>query len=276
MNASGGGEVSGGLRLRERVGPGVSGEVGPSTVDLALRLVDVLANASASLPLKTLASLLGATKPTVYRHLRTLVRHGFARQDPTTGHYDVGIKLMVLGEASRHRFGVVRAARDELMALRDATGQAATICSLVDGEVVVVELIQGRSVIEFGTRPGTRLSLHASAHGKIWLAFGPADLERGLAGESLRAWTPQTVVDADRLRGEIDRVRASGWSTAPNEVVLGVNAIAAPVFDHRQALAGSIAIVGATQFIPEEPDPEQVRQLIEAARRVSASLGFRN
>ena len=254
----------------------VRADVGTGTLDLALRIIELLADEPRPVALTRIAATFGASKATVYRHLATLARHGFVRQDPATGRYEVGLKLMVLGERSRDRFDVARAARDELLRLRDRTGQAATLCTLVDNDVVVVELVQGHSVIEFGTRPGTRLSLHASAHGKVWLAFGPDHLWAGVEGGGLTAWTPQTLVDAERLQRDVERVRSRGWSSAPNEVVLGVNAIAAPVFGHRRTLLGSLAIVGATQFIPEEPPDEQIGPLLATADRISASLGFKS
>ncbi len=240
-----------------------------------MRVLEELATGSQPISLGTLAGRLSAPKPTVYRHLQTLVRHGFARQDASTGRYDVGIRLLVLGEASRDRFDVARAARSALMRLRDDTQQAVTLCSLIENELVVLDLIQGQTVVEFGTRPGTRMDVHASAHGKTWLAFGPPDLiERVLAGPR-KAWTPRTIVDGATLRREVERVRARGWATAPDEVITGVNALAAPVFDHRGAMVGSLAIVGATQFIAAEPAAEQVEALIGTAREVSRTLGWR-
>lgn len=156
----------------EGSGTVASSATGTSTLDLALRMVEFLAMQSRPLALAQIAAHFSASKATVYRHLVTLQRHGFVRQDPETGRYDAGVKLMVLGEALRARFDVLSAARSELMELRDRTGQAVTICALIDGEVVVLELVQGRTLIEFATRPGTRLDFHASAHGKVWLAFG--------------------------------------------------------------------------------------------------------
>ena len=46
-------------------------------------------------------------------------------------------------------------------------------------------------------------------------------------------------------------MRRQGWATAVDAVQIGVNALAAPVFDHRGDWRGAIALVGATQFIPE-------------------------
>ncbi|WP_210485220.1 IclR family transcriptional regulator [Microvirga antarctica] len=254
---------------------GLKPRQGTSTLDLALRLVEHLSYQTQATSLGAIAKAFSASKATVYRHLHTLTQHGFVRQDPATGHYDIGVKLLVLGEACRRRFDVVRAAHHELMILRDKTGQAVTICALLDREVVVLELIQGLSVIEFGTRPGTRLDLHASAHGKTWLAFGPANLGDELRKQPLKPWTPETHTDVDALMREIEAIRGRGWSTAPDEVITGVNTLAAPVFDHANALVGTIAIVGPTQFIPAHPKPDQVHDVVETAKRISQSLGWR-
>lgn len=249
---------------------------GTSTLDLALRALEFLAHESQPLSLAHIAEALSASKATIYRHLVTLQRHGLVSQDPDTGRYEVGVKLLVLGEAVRARFDVVSAAREELMRLRDATGQAVTICRMVDGDLVVLDLIQGRSVIEFGTRPGTRFDLHASAHGKVWMAFGaPALLGRTLAAP-LKRWTPHTIADAGRLQEEVDVVRRQGWAVAADEMITAVNALAAPVFDHRNQIAGSIAIVGATQFIPSPPDAVQLEKLLAAAQAISRGLGWRS
>ena len=143
------------------------------TLDLALRILDHLAEQASPIALTAIAQTFAASKSTVYRHLSALARHGFVRRDVSTGRYAIGIKLMVLGETSRSNFEIVTVARDALLKLRDTTGQAVSLCALLDDDLVVLDLMHGRSVVEFTTRPGTRLALHASAHGKIWLAFGP-------------------------------------------------------------------------------------------------------
>lgn len=249
---------------------------GTSTLDLALQVVEYLVQQSRPASLAQIAEALAASKATIYRHLVTLQRHGFVRQEAETGRYEAGIKLMVLGEQLRQRFDIVSAAREELMTLRDRTGQAVTVCAAVDDELIVLELIQGRTLIEFSTRPGTRLAFHASAHGKIWLAFGSQERTAAIADAPLEAWTPATIVSREKLLADLDVVRDRGWATAPDEVITGVNTLAAPVFDHRKVLVGSIAIVGATQFIPPDPDPEQIREVVGSAARISRGLSWQD
>ena len=249
---------------------------GTTTLDLALRAVEFLVQQSRPAALAQIATALSASKATIYRHLVTLQRHGFVRQDAETGRYEAGIKLLVLGESLRQRFDIVSAARTELMTLRDHTGQAVTLCATIDDELIVLELIQGRTLIEFATRPGTRIAFHASAHGKIWLAFGAPERTNTIVNGPLKAWTPATIVSREALLADLDAIRKRGWATAPDEVMSGVNALAAPVFDHRNVLVGSIAIVGATQFIPPVPAAEQIREVVGAAARISRGLTWKD
>lgn len=245
------------------------------TLDLALRILDHLAEQASPIALTAIAQAFSASKSTVYRHLSALARHGFVRRDVSTGRYAIGVKLMVLGETSRGNFEIVTVARDALLKLRDTTGQAVSLCTLLDDDLVVLDLMHGRSVVEFTTRPGTRLALHASAHGKIWLAFGPEDLIKKVLGAPRPAWTSHTLTDAKTIVAEMRAVRKRGWSTAPNQAVMGVNTLAAPVFDHRGVLVGSIAIVGSTQVIAPKPVPAQLGAVLEAARSVSRDLGWK-
>src|SRR5882724_5560411 len=243
------------------------------TLDLALRILDHLAEQASPIALTAIAQTFLASKSTVYRHLSALARHGFVRRDVSTGRYAIGVKLMVLGETSRSNFEIVTVARGALLKLRDTTGQAVSLCALLDEDLVVLDLMHGRSVVEFSTRPGTRLALHASAHGKIWLAFGPEALIEMVLSAPRPAWTPHTITDAKTIASEVQAVRKRGWSAAPNQAVMGVNTLAAPVFDHRGVLVGSIAMVGSTQVIAPKPAPAQLGAVLEAARSVSRVLG---
>jgi DNA-binding IclR family transcriptional regulator len=245
------------------------------TLDLALRILDHLAGQTSPVAMTAIAQVFQASKSTVYRHLSALARHGFVRRDVSTGRYAIGIKLMVLGETSRANFEIVTVARDALLKLRDTTGQAVSLCALLDDDLVVLDLMHGRSIVEFSTRPGTRLALHASAHGKIWLAFGPEALIQRVLSAPRPAWTPHTLTDAKTIAAEVQAVRKRGWSTAPNQAVMGVNTLAAPVFDHRGALVGSIAMVGSTQVIAAKPAPAQLGAVLDAARSVSRDLGWK-
>ena len=250
---------------------------GPATetVDLSLRLLERLASSSEPIGVSDLAREFGSSKATVYRHLQALVRHGFVHQEPATMRYAAGIKLFILGERLRERFDIISLAREDMARLREETGQPVTLSALVQNQVVVLEVLQGQAIVNFGTQPGTVLDLHASAHGNVALAFGPDHLMAHCLARPLKAWTPQTICSPSALARAIAQVKARGWATAPNRVLQGVNGLAAPLFDHAGRYAGAVAIAGSIQYIPASPPPSQIRAVTQTAERISRKLGWK-
>ena len=244
------------------------------TVDLSLRLLERLASSRELIGVSELAREFASSKATVYRHLQALVLHGFVHQESTTMRYAAGIKLFILGERLRERFDILAVARDEMARLRDETGQPATLSILAENQVVVLEVLQGHAIVNFGTQPGTVLDLHASAHGNVALAFGPDRLMAHCLARSLKAWTPQTICSPSALQRAVAQVRARGWATAPNRVLQGVNGLAAPVFNHAGDYAGAVAIAGSIQYIPASPPQSQIRAVTQTAERISHKLGW--
>jgi IclR family acetate operon transcriptional repressor len=244
------------------------------SVELVFRLLELLAGAHHPLGVTEIARALDISKPRAHRHLRAFVQRGYARQDLRTEGYELGVAMLTLGERARERFDVIAAIRPVMAPLRLASGLAVTASAVVGDEVVVLEMLHGASAIEFGVRPGSKLDLHASAHGLVALAFGPPELLARTLDQPLKAWTAHTLVDPDALREAVARVRREGWATAVDAVQVGVNALAAPVLDHRGVCRGAVALVGATQFIPAAPPENLVEMVTSAAAAASRSIGW--
>jgi DNA-binding IclR family transcriptional regulator len=248
--------------------------IGTETVDLSLRLLEFLARSKEPVGVSELARQFQASKATVYRHLQTLAHHGFVRQEVTTLRYAAGIKLFILGERLRERFDVLPVARGEMVRLRDDKGYAVALSALVEEQVVILDLIQGHSIVNLGTQPGTVLPLHASAHGKVALAFGPEDLLRRCLSRPMKPLTPHTICTRTALEHAVAQVKSRGWATAPNQVLEGINGLAAPVFNHTGGYVGAVAIAGTVQSIPGSPSADLVKAVTRAAAQISRNLGY--
>jgi DNA-binding IclR family transcriptional regulator len=248
---------------------------GVQAVVFALHTLEYIAQHQGSVGVTELARAFETTKSRMYRHLQTLMTAGYLVRDPQTERYRVSARLVALGQAVSEGFEFARAARDVTRELRDKLGHAAVLSQTEDDGIRIVLLVPSKSSVEIAVKPGSVLAFHASAQGKIALAFGDPSLsERVLAGE-LPMQTVYTIGDPAKLKAEIDLTRKRGWAAAPNESVIGLNALAAPAFDALGHYAGAIAIVDTMQFIPENPSVEQVRELTEAAAQISRNLGYR-
>jgi DNA-binding IclR family transcriptional regulator len=244
------------------------------SVVTTLRIVEHLAEAHGPVGLGELASSIRMPKPRVHRHLRTLAGLGYVMQEPRSDKYCLTPRLSHLGWAiaDQAEFSIV--ARSVMSVLRERVGQSVAIGQVEDEGVRVIDILRHRSKVEISSRPGTLFDFHCTAQGKVALAFGSPRLWKTLRAP-LRPWTHATITDIGRLKAEVERVRKRGWAVAPSEILSGINALAAPVFDGGGALAGTIGILGSIQHVPPRPAPKQVAAVLAAAREISSRLGFR-
>ena len=252
---------------------GQSGE-GVQAVVLVLQILEHLSKERKAVGVTVLAQALGTTKSRVHRHLQTLLQQGYVVQSPETERYQAGPRLVLLGRGVSGNIDLANAASPALVQLRDALGHFSVVSQLETDGMRVLATVSGKSAIEIGVKQGSLMAFHSTAQGKIALAFGPPDLLPRVTRGRLDMATPRTIVSAAALRKEIDGVRRRGWAIAPNQSLLGLNALAAPVFDAGGALVASVAIVDSIQFIEDKPFDEQIRQTVEAGKRISQALGF--
>jgi DNA-binding IclR family transcriptional regulator len=255
-----------------RVGA-VSGE-GVQAAVLALRVLEHLGRERREVGVTALARALGTTKSRIYRHLRTLVEHGFIVQPLGSDRYKVGPRLVALARSVSDNIDLASAATDALIELRDALGHSSVVSQVEADGVRVLATVSGKAPIEIGVRPGSVLPFHASAQGKIALAFNSPEFRARALRAKLDMLTSKTIVSPTALRAELDKVRAQGWATAANQSAIGLNTLAAPIFDASGAICGTVGIVDMVQFIEEEPSEDQIAHTVAAGRKISLALGY--
>ena len=245
-----------------------------SAVVTTLSIIEAMADYGEPIGVSDLAKIISANTPRTYRHLRTLVDQEYVMQDADTDKYFLSLKLFHLGQSIAANTSFVNEARKIMPSLRQQTGQTVSIGQVEEGGVRILEILKHRSDIEIATPPGTLFDFHSSAQGKVAMAFGPQSLLNKVAKKSLKRYTDHTCTDAESLRFEVAKVAQKGWAVAPEEALMGINALAAPVFDAAGGLAGTITIVGSIQHLPAKPSTDVVAAVQNAAAQVSARLGF--
>ena len=160
-----------------------------------------------------------------------------------------------------------------MRALRDALGHTVVLSEMTPRGALVLAKLSGTSPIEIGVRSGSELSFHASAQGKVMLANAPPPLQARVLARPLQRFTDKTVVAARRIEQELAEVAKHGYASAPEQSMLGINAVAAPIFDAQDVCIAALAIVGSIQFLPRKPNPADITALTEATQQISRKLG---
>ncbi|HSK16207.1 MAG TPA: IclR family transcriptional regulator [Gaiellaceae bacterium] len=240
-------------------------------VTRAAGLLDELAAGDGELGTNELARRTELHPSSVSRLLSTLVTAGLVEHVAESGRYRLGLRLVDLGNAVLARLDLREVARPHLRALVEETGETATLSSPGDPDAVTVDFVQSRSSVQSVARLGRPSVAHATATGKVALAFGDVRLPAG----RLTAFTPRTITDRAALAAEIEWVRARGWARASGEREADLNAIAAPVRGSRGELAAVLGLQGpAARFDPEEME-RALEALLTRAAAVSNALGWR-
>jgi IclR family transcriptional regulator, KDG regulon repressor len=247
---------------------------GIQSVVLALSILEALGNARSHLGVTTLAESLGTTKSRIHRHLQTLLQQGYIVQSPTTERYGLGPQLIELGNAAAYASDIASVAAQPMRDLRDASEQAVVLGQIEDGGIRILITLGGKMAVEVGVRPGSVIGFTTSAQGKVALSFMPEQIRERILAKPLVGETSYSITDLDVLTQHLQDVRSRGWAVAPNEAAVGLNALAFPLLGASGELAGSIAIVGLTQFIGSPPSRDQIRAVGTAAQEISNALGF--
>ncbi|WP_354497792.1 IclR family transcriptional regulator [Mycetocola sp. 2940] len=235
------------------------------SVQRAIALVDIVANAQRPLPVKVIARQAGLTLGTTYNIVRTLVHEGFLTHEPD------GIVLgpRFPGLFPQETDGVFLARiRTALRAISEDLGAAACFSRWRDGEIEAVDLVEYPQHPRLEFWVGLQHSAHATALGKRILG----DLETEdrldyLSRHPLETFTPNTIGDRTVLLQQLDAHRCA--SVDVEEYLVGFNCLAVPV--QAPGLIGSLAITA-----PADSAPVDVAQLVKrmqaAASRLSLSV----
>jgi DNA-binding IclR family transcriptional regulator len=241
-----------------------------AAVERASAVIDALAEGG-ELGTNELARRTDLHPSTVSRLLSTLADSGLVEHVPESGRYRLGLRLIDLGNAVLARLDLREVARPQLRALVDDTGETATLSAPGEPDAITVDFVQSASSVQSVARLGRPSVAHATATGKVALAFGDVELPPG----RLQAFTPRTIVDRATLAAEVERVRGQGWAQALGEREEDLNALAAPVRGSRGELAGVLGIQGPGSRFGEEAMGRALEPLLARAAAVSDALGWR-
>jgi DNA-binding IclR family transcriptional regulator len=241
-----------------------------AAVERAVAVLDALADGG-ELGTNELARRTGLNPSSVSRLLATLVDAGLAEHVPATGRYRLGLRLIDLGNAVLARLDLREVVRPHLQALAEKTGETATLSAPGDPDAITVDFVQSAASVQGVARVGRPSIAHATATGKVALAFGEVALPPG----RLRAFTGRTLVDRAALAREVEGVRERGWARAIGEREDDLNAVAAPVRGSRGELAAVLGIQGPASRFDKEAMDRAVEPLLAGAAAVSDALGWR-
>ncbi len=164
--------------------------------------------------------------------------------------------------------------RSILRSVVEQTGETCTLTMLDGDQSLCLDRVESTSPLQIQLYSGSRVPLHCTASGKIFLASLPkAKSSKFIRATALKHYTPNTITDPKHLERELDRVRREKLGTDNEEFLPSLVAVAVPVLDDRQRTRAAISVNAPAGRITLDDAGRHVEVLRNAATSLASFFG---
>jgi IclR family transcriptional regulator, KDG regulon repressor len=219
-----------------------------------------------------LAQYLGLYKSTAHRLLSTFEKLRFVERTPNR-RYRLGIRTVELGNMFQLNDQLIRVSERGLRRLAEET-KSITHLTKLDGRDTV-ELLRF-SALENGASFGkaaVRREAHATAKGKIFLAYSPDFLQRFVGKRQyFKKYTFLTIDTPEKLRQEVAQIVKQGYAVDNQESRITMRCLAVPVFMGPGKLSAALSLSNSTDNMPIDEIPRLLPKLLRLSKAISRGL----
>lgn len=225
------------------------------------------------LSLRDISQQLRLNKNSVFRILYSLAEHGYVVKDNQK--YELGAKLLELGNARLRHNDLLSVATPLLQALRDRYGETVNLGILDKDQIRYIGVWESRDRLRLAEKIGATDMLHCSGLGKVFLAYLPASEVRALLGtKRLPALTSHTITSQIALKVELETIRKQGYAMDAEESMLGASCVACAILNAaRSRPLATFSMSGPTVRMTRERIAEIARALRSTAVEIEKRLG---
>ena len=248
---------------------------GIQSIEVGLRVLQALTEQRRPLPLKDIGRLADMAPAKAHPYLVSFMQGGLVKQNPLTGHYELGPGALQLGLAALQQLDPLTEASQEAAQLAAASDLSIALAVWGHLGPTVVRLDEPRYPLHVNLRVGTVMSLFNTITGRVFAAYLPEKMVRSMLEDEHRRVVGGTSAsfDAPEVQALLSEIRATGMGRGVSMPQPGVNTLCAPVFDAAGHIALVMTMIGPQGVFDAEIDSAAGELLRQHARRTSLRLG---
>jgi len=248
---------------------------GIQSVEVGVRVIDVLAKAAQPLPLSEVGRLAGISASQAHRYLTSFSKSDLVYQDSVNGRYGLGSQALRWGISAMSKMDVIEVssrAINELCERLDLTG---LLNVWGDRGATCVRLKRSKLLLGTDLGLGSVFPLVTSVTGQVFLAHLPKSMTQDLLRAEVASMRRQgNAVDMREVEARCREVRACGMAEEIGHYVRRVSALAAPVFDYQGDVVAVMTVLFGSVPGARADHQALADELIAQSRAVSESLGW--
>lgn len=252
---------------------------GVQSVEIGAAVLAALAQSGRALSLKEIAAQTGLAAAKAHRYLVSLGRAGLVEQiGGEGGRYDLGEQALRVGLAALGRLDSQRLAQDALITLGRAVDQTALLAVWNGSGAAITRWVESSRPVTVNVREGSVMSPLLSASGRVFAAYRRDGEMRAVIQDGFERGLQPThmgqKLDPAGFTQLLDDICQAGMARVSGDTLAGVDALAAPVFDHHGSVVMVMAVLGPHSMLDIDWHGEPARVLRETSRGLSRRLGW--
>jgi DNA-binding IclR family transcriptional regulator len=245
-------------------------------LDSALRILLEFSKDSGRLSVSDLCSRTGLKKSQISKILASFRNNGVLAQDPRTREYSVGLRTVTLAGQYLKGNSLSREALGPMRRLVNLSEHTATLCVLDGLDVMYLLAVESERFIDHGWRAGSYIPFHATAAGKVLVAYLAEDeSDRIIALKGLPRFTSTTICHPSALKQQFQQIRKTGVAITHSEGTPGGGARAVPVFGEQQRVIAALGLVYPYHLVSDKVGKTMTQMLHVQAQMLSLRMGAR-
>ena len=251
------------------------GGLGGSTLR-AFGVLETAARMRRDLSVSELSALADVPKPTMHRLVRQLENDGLLQRGVRGRLRGPGPRLVHFALDVLRYWAETAPRKAILQALSANVGETCNLGVMDGNAVIYIDRVESKWPFGLKFEPGSRVPLHCTAMGKLFLSEMPAAKRRELLSvSSLHRYTENTICDAAALDREAAEIKTRGYSVDDQEFLAGVVCLAVPVRDTEGALCAALAISAPAARLSIDKALQQLPLMMQAADKLGEQFSRR-
>ena len=241
-------------------------------VDRALNALEVLSKNMDGLSVTELAGALGIPASSTHRILTSLKGNHFIVQDENTKKYRIGYKICGIAAGVVKGHALTQAAQILMRRLAEQIDRNGVLCIMEHGAAMNVACSERGDSNMYMVKIGHTIPFYSTSAGRVFMAYMDRHRAMGILEKEMRTkTTPNTKTDLQELNVELDRIRSQGYSVIDEELQLGIQGAACPIFDMNGEAAGALAFTTLKDGNKKEMS-ERISLLKACAEEISEAI----
>jgi DNA-binding IclR family transcriptional regulator len=237
----------------------------------AFDLLGMISSADYALSISDLKHQSNLPSTTLNRFLRLLCEMGLVYQDKVSGKFIMGRRFVDMAYKTLASATVLPTMREVIQKVVDETGETTNITVLDGYYVKYIERIETKWHHRINLGVGSRLPLHCSASGKLFLSMMRKKQRQTYyhLNTPLKSYTKHTICEPKLLDAEIKQSRKIGYALNEEEHIEGMVAIAVPIKDSLQRIFSTLSVQAPCSRISTQKLIQHVSFLQSSAQTIA-------